>query len=157
MTESTWSSDDVTPNPPSRKLRKVLPHDNFDDRGICAAPQLVAPRLDIGGENGLRAVIRVIRKARGLKQQDLARESGISGNYLCFIESGRRDPTVAVLRRLGGALKIPTAMFFVWQEAGDDALEATDIDKIVELLNRRIPMCAPQKSPKKHGRRIDPA
>lgn len=103
----------------------------------------------------LGTVIRVIRKARGLKQQDLARESGISGNYLCFIESGRRDPTLAVLRRLAGALKVPTAMFFIWQEAGDDELDATDIDKIVELLNRRIPMCAPLKSAKKQGRRID--
>ncbi len=54
MTESNWSSDDGTSNPPSRKLQKVLPHDNFDDRGICAAPQSVAARLDIGGENGLR-------------------------------------------------------------------------------------------------------
>ena len=54
MTESNCSSDDVTPNPPSRKLQKVLPHDNFDDRGICASPQSVARRLDIGGENGLR-------------------------------------------------------------------------------------------------------
>lgn len=94
-------------------------------------------------------VIKVIRKARGLKQQDLAREAGISGNYLCFIESGRRNPTIAVLRLLGKALRIPTAVFFVLQEAGDDELEAIDLDKIVELLNRRIPMCAPLKSPKK--------
>ena len=96
----------------------------------------------------LGTVIRVIRKARGLKQHELAKESGISGNYLCRIESGRRAPTIALLHRFARALKIPTAMFFVWQEAGDDELEATDIDKIVELLNRRIPMCAPQKSPK---------
>jgi hypothetical protein len=48
-------------------------------------------------------------------------------------------------------------MFFIWQEAGDEELEASDVDKIVELLNRRIPMCAPLKSPKKQDRRIDPA
>ncbi|MFZ0523409.1 MAG: helix-turn-helix transcriptional regulator, partial [Candidatus Acidiferrales bacterium] len=96
------------------------------------------------------------RKARGFRQRNLAKESGISGNYLCLIESGRREPTIEVLRRLARALKIPTAMFFVWQEAGDDELEAGDVDKIVELLNRRIPMCAPQKSPNKQGSRIDP-
>jgi transcriptional regulator with XRE-family HTH domain len=102
-----------------------------------------------GAKMDLGTVIRVIRKARGLKQQDLAREAGISGNYLCFIESGRRDPTIAVLSRLAGALRIPMAMVFVLQEAGDDELEAIDLDKIVELLNRRIPMCAPLKLPKK--------
>lgn len=105
----------------------------------------------------LGTVIRVIRKARGLKQQDLAREAGISSNFLCLVEFGRRAPSIMVLNRLAMALKVPTAMFFVWQEAGDDELEATDIDKIVELLNRRIPMCAPLKSPKKHGQRTDPA
>ncbi len=53
-TESDRASDDLTANPPLRKFQKVPPHDRFDDRGICAAPQSVAPRLDIGGENGLR-------------------------------------------------------------------------------------------------------
>ena len=102
-------------------------------------------------------MIRVIRKARGLKQQDLARESGISGNYLCLIEGGRREPTIAVLDRLARALNVPTAMFFVWREAGGDQLDADNLDKIVELLIRRLPMCAPPKTPKTQGRKIDPA
>ena len=95
-------------------------------------------------------VIRLIRKARGFKQYVLAKEAGISCNFLSLVESGKRAPSIEVLNRLAKVLKVPTAAFFVWQEAGDDELKAGGLDKIVILLMRLEAMCSPAKSNKKN-------
>lgn len=46
------------------------------------------------------AVIRAMRRARGVTQQGLAEAIGISKSYLCHIEAGRRTPKGDVLQRI---------------------------------------------------------
>lgn len=48
----------------------------------------------------------MLREAKGLSQEALARSVGISPAYLALIESGERDPDNAIRRALARALEI---------------------------------------------------
>jgi transcriptional regulator with XRE-family HTH domain len=50
------------------------------------------------------AWVRELRHRRKLTQTDLAQRAGISLTYVCEIEGGQRNPTLAVVVRLAGAL-----------------------------------------------------
>ncbi len=52
------------------------------------------------------------REARGVSQRDLADRSGVSHITIARIETGRQDPTVGLLARLAGALRIRLADLF---------------------------------------------
>lgn len=56
----------------------------------------------LGGDNP----IRVWREHRGLSQQQLAEEAGISKPYLSQLEAGRREASQRVIRRLAKALQV---------------------------------------------------
>jgi len=53
------------------------------------------------------ALLRAWRIKDGMSQDQLAREAGISPQYLCDVEKGRRDVKPAVLAALAKALNIP--------------------------------------------------
>jgi DNA-binding XRE family transcriptional regulator len=50
--------------------------------------------------------LRVLRRERGLSQEDLAHAAGISVQYLSGIERGRRNPTWVVLSGIAAALEL---------------------------------------------------
>jgi transcriptional regulator with XRE-family HTH domain len=66
--------------------------------------------------------IRSLRASAGLNQRELAERVGISASMLSLVESGRREPTIRMLRDIGHALEIPTAALFVvaLQDNADD-------------------------------------
>ena len=64
-------------------------------------PAAIADRL-IAQENPLK----VWREFRGLTQQRLAERARISTPYLSQLESGAREASVSVLKRLAAALKL---------------------------------------------------
>nr|WP_047576997.1 helix-turn-helix transcriptional regulator [Methylobacterium sp. ZNC0032] len=47
-----------------------------------------------------------IRRARGMTQEDVARVSGFSQQYLSGLESGTRNPTIKTLSELAQALGV---------------------------------------------------
>jgi transcriptional regulator with XRE-family HTH domain len=47
-----------------------------------------------------------IRKSKGLSQYTLAKETGLSREYIRQLEKGQSEPTVGTLRRLAEALKV---------------------------------------------------
>jgi len=51
--------------------------------------------------------LKRVRKAKGLSQYRLAKEAGISREYVRKLEAGRYDPTVGMLQRLAKALGVP--------------------------------------------------
>lgn len=73
-------------------------------------PDEVVDRL-IDGENA----IKIWREHRGLTQQVLADAAGISKGYLSQLESGSREGTVTVLKRIAKALDIDLDLL-VWGE-----------------------------------------
>lgn len=70
--------------------------------------------------------IRTCRHARGLSQLALAAEVGISASYLSSLESGRKEPSLPLLRRIAAALDLPI-----------DLVMLTAIDYVE--LNKRHP------------------
>ncbi|MCR2802553.1 helix-turn-helix domain-containing protein [Paenibacillus soyae] len=60
---------------------------------------------DIGqriGEN-----IRILRKAKGLSQEQLALRADINASYMGQVERGEKNPTIDVLNKIAAALHTP--------------------------------------------------
>ena len=72
-----------------------------DKKNSEFVPLEVVDRI-IDGENA----VRVWRKYRGLKQQQLADRAGISKAYLSQIESNKRTGTIETLATLAKALNL---------------------------------------------------
>ena len=60
-------------------------------------------RRELAGESP----IKLWREHRGLTQQELAREAGISKPYLSQIETGKRQGTIETLSAIARALDVP--------------------------------------------------
>jgi transcriptional regulator with XRE-family HTH domain len=53
-------------------------------------------------------VIKKLRNARGLTQEQVAEKAGVSKNYITMLETGtRKSPSLPVLKRLAKALGVP--------------------------------------------------
>ena len=63
--------------------------------------------MDVKRRVGLN--VKKHRTERGLSQEELAFESGLHRTYISGVERGIRNPTVTVLEKLAGALKVPAA------------------------------------------------
>ncbi len=50
--------------------------------------------------------IKTIRKSRGLTQEELAQECGISKNGLWNYENGKRDPSLNILNKISSVLNV---------------------------------------------------
>lgn len=49
--------------------------------------------------------IKILREQKGLTQADLARGTGISQVSICRYESGEREPSISILRRIARFLE----------------------------------------------------
>lgn len=56
--------------------------------------------------------LKGIRKAKGLRQTDLAKASGISQSLVVKLESGERKPSVKVAKRIASVLGFDWTEFF---------------------------------------------
>jgi len=52
------------------------------------------------------AVVRKLREARGLTQDQLAERAGVSATYIGFIERGDNVPTLTIILQIASALKV---------------------------------------------------
>ena len=59
-------------------------------------------------------IIKILRAAIGLKQKDLADKVGIQPHYLSLVEAGKREPSLAVLRKIASELDVPLSLLF-WE------------------------------------------
>jgi len=53
--------------------------------------------------------VRKLREDRGLSQEEFADLTGLHRTYVSGIERGKRNPTVTVLERLAGSLRVTVA------------------------------------------------
>jgi ribosome-binding protein aMBF1 (putative translation factor) len=70
--------------------------------GVPLLPKEFVDRL-AKGENA----VRVLREWRGVTQMYLSLKTNLSQGYISDIENGRRTGTLAALRRIADALKVP--------------------------------------------------
>ena len=83
----------------------ILAYDQAKARGEENFPIVLFDEIDAG-----ERAIKIFRKFRKLKQTELAKQAGISAAYLNQIESGKKNPTVATLSSIAGALNVPMDM-----------------------------------------------
>jgi XRE family transcriptional regulator of biofilm formation len=56
----------------------------------------------------LSVVITKLREGQGLTQRDLAKKARVTAAYVAMIETGvRKNPSLAILKRLAKALGVP--------------------------------------------------
>jgi len=68
------------------------------------------PRLSRDLDKALAALggaVSEARRERELTQEELAQRGGLHESYISVIESGRRNPTWGVVRRISQALEMP--------------------------------------------------
>ncbi len=69
----------------------------------------------------LAHVLKVLRQARGLTQEQLARKAKITQAYLAMLESGvKQNPSLEVLQRISQALGLSVGELFVLLEKGGE-------------------------------------
>jgi len=56
--------------------------------------------------------VALLREGRALSQAELARRAGVAASHVNAIERGARAPTVVVLEKLAGALKVEVGALF---------------------------------------------
>ena len=76
-------------------------------------------------EKQLGKTIRILRQAKSLTVTDVAKDSGVSVPYLSLVENGDRQPSLEVMRRLAGALGVPSEALIV-MGMGGNGLISTD-------------------------------
>jgi transcriptional regulator with XRE-family HTH domain len=70
-------------------------------------------------------IIKILRAAIGLRQKDLAERVGIQPHYLSLVEAGKREPSIAVLRKIASELDVPVSLLF-WEAEQRPELIATE-------------------------------
>lgn len=91
-------------------------------------------------------IIRSWRKIRELSQADVAARCGLSTRHMSFIETGRANPSAAVLRNIANAIVLPRSEFdklmLAAGHAPDAAASPYATDKFVpavrDLLGERL-------------------
>lgn len=66
-------------------------------------PDDVLQKITVGNQSP----IKIIRKHRGMTQDDLASAAGISRPYLTEIETGRKEGSIRSLKSIAKALNVP--------------------------------------------------
>jgi transcriptional regulator with XRE-family HTH domain len=56
---------------------------------------------------GFGAVVRQLRKERGVSQEGLATKAGIDRAYMGSLERGRRNPSLTTIARVARGLDLP--------------------------------------------------
>lgn len=51
-------------------------------------------------------VLRKLRQAAGMSQEQLGLESGVQRNFISLIETGQNQPTITTIFKLAGALDV---------------------------------------------------
>ncbi|NTU73744.1 helix-turn-helix transcriptional regulator [Candidatus Roizmanbacteria bacterium] len=83
---------------------------------------------------GIGENIRILRKQKGLKQNELAQELDISPNYISQIESGKKYPSLRIIERISKVLNVNIAHLLNNDSLLDDIIELTKKHDIKRVL-----------------------
>jgi transcriptional regulator with XRE-family HTH domain len=56
--------------------------------------------------------IRILRKGKGLSQEQLSELVGLTKNYMGLLERGRRNPSLETLQQIAYVLNVPIKYLF---------------------------------------------
>jgi two-component system response regulator len=75
----------------------------------------------------LGAAIKAERSALGISQEELAYRADLHRTYISDVERGTRNPSIASIEKLAGALQISVSMLFEQAGSGSQAKELVEI------------------------------
>lgn len=90
--------------------------------------------IDLNSNFRIGDRLRELRLACGLSQEQLALEANITPAYLCQVERGSRNPTVALMERLCAVLGVTLAEFFAEREVEREETHDLWMERIVAQL-----------------------
>jgi transcriptional regulator with XRE-family HTH domain len=64
------------------------------------------------GMTSLGETIQRLRMIRGFTQEKLAERVGVSTNYIGYIEQGKKDPRIKILRKIADVLGVQVKDLF---------------------------------------------
>ena len=73
-------------------------------------------RLYILGGDGVRNKIEVLRRARGVRQEELARAMGVSRQTISSLENGRYNPSIMLAHKIARYFGMTIEEVFVFEE-----------------------------------------
>lgn len=84
----------------------------------------------------LGKTIQTCRKARGLKQYELATAAGLSESYLSLVEKDKREPSLSALEGIASALEVPLSVlvFLAAEEEVNGDLSPRHIEEISQRI-----------------------
>lgn len=94
--------------------------------------------INVKKEMGAR--IRLLRKRKGLTQEEMANRCGLHWTYIGGLERGERNPTLTTLHRVAGGLGVPIGDLIntpSFKKA--PPTEDTKEGKLLRLLRRKDP------------------
>jgi transcriptional regulator with XRE-family HTH domain len=90
----------------------------------------------------LGKTIRILRQAKALKLGALATAANVSSPFLSLVESGDRQPSLDVLRKIARGLGIPSEVLILMSVGSESDLKSTDpetqdlsesVDRLIRL------------------------
>lgn len=75
----------------------------------------------------LGKTIRIIRLAKGLRLSALAKSSDVSVPFMSLVETGDRQPSLGVIRKIASALGIPSEALVLMSVGNESSLHTSDI------------------------------
>jgi len=72
----------------------------------------------------LNEALRLIRVFHDISQKDMANRLQIAPSYLSEIESGKKEPTLALLRKYSTEFRIPMSSIMFFAEHVEDGIAA---------------------------------
>ena len=101
----------------------------------------------------LGTAIKLIRTSSGMKQREVATKLGVTSNYVSLVESGNREPSVSLLKKLATVFGVPVGIFFLW-EGPNLTSPKKNIGQLRDLLAQLEAMYVFAKRPKARRRSI---
>lgn len=81
----------------------------------------------------MTALLRAVRRQRGLTLEQLATQTGLTKSYLSKIERGHSTPSIAVALKVAGALDVDVARLF----SGEAAADTITVDRAADRSAQR--------------------
>ena len=85
-------------------------------------------------------IIKLLRHRKGITQEVLASELGVSRAYLSQVENERKSPSLAFFRKVSTSLGVPLALLIAWEggSAREQQIQATMSEIFSDLLSAKL-------------------
>jgi len=91
--------------------------------------------------------IRLERRKVGMTQSELAKRIGVSANYVCLIERGKKNPSFKTLTKMSRVLKVPAGQLLENEQLLQDIKKLNkkhNLERIIEGLLKIVKEQPPQ-------------